>query len=63
MRDSSDAIDIDLGQMVRLASGERTGRVAGLIFVPRFAAVVRWRDAEVTFEAPDDLVPIVPPVA
>jgi hypothetical protein len=47
-----------LWQQVRLATkpAQRPGYVVAVMLAPPYEALVRWTDAEATFEALDDLV-------
>jgi hypothetical protein len=59
---SPDVVDLELGQPVNLRTepGGRIGYIVGIMLVPPHEALVRWRDAEVTFETLDDLVEAAP---
>jgi hypothetical protein len=52
---------VDLGQSVRrrgASAAERTGCIVGVLLVPPYSVLVRWRDAEATFEALENLISI-----
>jgi hypothetical protein len=53
---------LNLGQPVRLATdpSARPGYVVAVMLTPPYEALVRWRGAEPTFQALDDLIEIVP---
>jgi hypothetical protein len=53
---------VNLGQPVRLATDPsgRPGHVVAVMLTPPHEALVRWRGAEATFEALDDLIELAP---
>jgi hypothetical protein len=60
MSDPQPRVDVGLGQAVRLATdpSERAGEVVAIVLTAPCRALVRWRGAEATFEALDDLVEV-----
>ena len=60
MSDQNPRLDVGLGQPVRLLSdpSQRAGHVVAVMLTAPYLALVRWRGAEATFEALDDLVEV-----
>jgi hypothetical protein len=63
MSDPDPQLDVGLGQPVRLVTdpSKRAGRVVAVMLTAPYLALVRWRGAEATFEALDDLVEVPHP--
>jgi len=62
MSDTDRVATLALGQPVRLATkpSQRPGYVVAVMLAAPYEALVRWTDAEATFEALDDLVEVTP---
>jgi hypothetical protein len=62
MSDTDRRLTLGLGQPVRLAANpsRRPGYVVAVMLTAPYEALVRWTDAEATFEALDDLVEAAP---
>jgi hypothetical protein len=60
MADSHLRLDLGLDQPVRLVTdpSERAGHVVAVMLTAPYLALVRWRGAEATYEALDDLVEV-----
>ena len=60
MSDPDPRLEVGLGQPVRLVTdpSARAGRVVAVMLTAPYLALVRWRGAEATFEALDDLVEV-----
>ncbi len=62
MSDQDSRANVALGQPVHLRSdpSQRLGHIVAVMTKGPYQALVRWTDAEPTFEALDDLIEVVP---